>query len=131
MARSFPDEDEQMSLIDKTVPYEILIRFDEEGIPKGAHVQYRRIVVLDDERLKDEPLPAQPLDLAGLDASELIGDVAAAALARVTELERDKEALLEDIEAEQANNADLQAQLDAALAAAAASEDDSPVAGQG
>jgi small ligand-binding sensory domain FIST len=78
-----------MSLIDNTVPYEILVRFDEEGIPKGAQVQYRRIVVLDGERLKDEPLAAQPLDLAGLDVSDLIGSVAAAALARVTELERE------------------------------------------
>lgn len=112
-----------MSLIDKTVPYEILIRFDEEGAPKGAHVQYRRIVILDDERLKDEPLPAQPLDLAGLDASDLIGELAASALARVTELERDNAALREQLEAEQAGNADLQAQLDAALTAASAPAD--------
>lgn len=72
---------------DKKVPYEILIRFGEDGKPKGAHVQYRRIVTLDGEILKDEPLPAEPLGLADFPTSDVMNETTAAALARVTELE--------------------------------------------
>ncbi|OWJ67455.1 hypothetical protein [Inquilinus limosus] len=83
-----------MALSDTTVPYEILIRFDEAGTPKGAHVQWRRIVMLDGEILKDDVLPAAPLSLDGLAVSEIMSDATAAALRRVTDLETENADLL-------------------------------------
>lgn len=56
-----------MALNDRTIPYEILIRFDAEGAVQGAHLVHRRIVELDGERLKDEIGAAQPVALDGGD----------------------------------------------------------------
>jgi hypothetical protein len=76
-----------MALEDKSVPYEILIRFDPEGRLQGAHKIERRIVALDGEVLKDEPGDAQPLDVGPdgtlwgvLDQAQIV------ALATATEL---------------------------------------------
>lgn len=68
-----------MDLKDETIPYEILIRFGEDGAFKGAHQQRRRVVTLGAERLKDEVLPAEPLDPAGFAA--VMGEAAAKAMA--------------------------------------------------
>lgn len=55
---------------DRTVPYELLIRFGENGEVEGAHFIRRRIVYLDGERMKDETLsPVAMSDLTGEDAA--------------------------------------------------------------
>lgn len=76
-----------MALTDEKIPYEILIRFGKDGKPQGAHVQYRRLVVLDGEILKDEEQPAEPLSIDNFPASSIIGDTATSALARVNDVE--------------------------------------------
>lgn len=87
-----------MAITDSTVPYEILIRFNDDGTPRGAHVQNRRVIVMDGEVLKDDILPAAPLDLAGFPTSTIMTDAARDALARVTTLEGEKAELIEQLE---------------------------------
>lgn len=48
---------------DVTVPYEILLRFDQAGNLQGAHKVDRRIITVDGEVVKDEPGDAIPLSL--------------------------------------------------------------------
>lgn len=72
---------------DQKLPYEILIRFGEDGEPKGAHACWRRRVSLDGELLKDDVLPAVPLGLKDFPASAIMSEVTAAALARIPALE--------------------------------------------
>lgn len=76
-----------MAFTDTTVPYEILIRFGEDAAPRGAHVQWRRIIDIDGERLKDEVLPAEPLALEGFPTSAIMTQATQAALVRINELE--------------------------------------------
>ncbi len=66
-----------MPISDTTTLYEILLRFDDEGALQGAHVQRRRRVVLTatGETLKDEVLPAEPLDLDGAALAEFVAAV--------------------------------------------------------
>lgn len=71
-----------MALIDRTVPYEILIRFDESGAVQGAHLVKRRIVELDGKRLKDETTSAIPLALASATDGELLAEVLGTACAQ-------------------------------------------------
>lgn len=72
-----------MSVEDVKVPYEILVRFDENGAPSGAHVQYRRRVTLDGEVLKEEIQDAQPIDLDGFPTSAIMSDATKIALAKI------------------------------------------------
>ncbi|KQY20796.1 hypothetical protein [Rhizobium sp. Root483D2] len=88
-----------MPLTDQTIPYEILVRFDEEGAPKGAHVQSRRRVILDGEVLKDEILPAAPLQMEGFPTSAIMTTATQAALSQVTALNAQVETLQGDLEA--------------------------------
>ena len=80
-------------LTDVQVPYEILIRFGEDGSFRGAHAQMRRIVTLDGEVLKDEVLPASPLATAGFDTSALMTSAAQSAMDRATALAAEVAAL--------------------------------------
>ncbi len=102
-----------MNLTDVTVPYEILIRFGSDGSLKGAHQQRRRIVQLDGEILKDQELPAEPIDVAGMGA--VLGEASAIAItsAAALLLERDRLAAERD---------DLSAMVAAAAAARDAAE---------
>lgn len=50
-----------MSIIDKTLPYEVVIRFGEDGLVKGGHYQDRRIVEIDGGRVMDQPGAAKAL----------------------------------------------------------------------
>lgn len=88
-----------MALTDERKPYEILIRFGADGAPKGAHVQYRRIVTLDGEILKDEPEAAEPLGLAAFPTGAVMTEATAAALAEVTRLGARVAALEAEMEA--------------------------------
>lgn len=83
-----------MAVTDTRVPYEILIRLSEDGAV-GAHVQYRRIIIIDGEKVKDEVLPAAPLDLSDLPTSGLMNEVTKAAIARAAALESDYAQLAE------------------------------------
>jgi len=76
-----------MSITDELVPYEILIRFGDDGAPRGAHVQYRRVVTYGGEVLKDELQPAAPLGLEDFPTSALLQEVTATALGRIEVLE--------------------------------------------
>lgn len=73
-----------MALKDIKIPYEILIRFGDDGQPKGAHALFRRVVTLDDEVLKDQIQDAVPVDLDGLPTSAIMSDATRDALAKVT-----------------------------------------------
>lgn len=76
-----------MTKSDVKVPYQLLIRYDDLGRPRGAHVEHRRVVTLDGEVLKDEPLPAEPLSLDNFPSSDIIGSVARDAILRAQDLE--------------------------------------------
>lgn len=75
-----------MTLLDVKTPYEVLIRYGIDGLPQGAHSQMVRTVTLDGEILKQDILPAQPLDLAGFSLSGLMTTTTQNALTRVTAL---------------------------------------------
>lgn len=86
-------------IVDRTVPYEVLIRFGEGGEPVGAHVQRRRIVTLDGETLKDEVLPAAPLGLDDFPTSAIMDETTKSALAEIDRLRRDvaaRDALIDE-----------------------------------
>jgi len=68
---------------DQTFPYELLVRYGPDGTPVGAHVQYLRRITLDGEIIKDDVLPAQPIDLDGFPTSEIMEDTCRDALATV------------------------------------------------
>ncbi len=70
-------------ILDQTFPYELLVRYGPGGAPVGAHVQYLRRITLDGEIIKDDVLPAQPIDLAGFPTSAIMGDTCRDALAIV------------------------------------------------
>lgn len=70
-----------MALVDRQTPYEILVRFDEDGNLSGAHVRYLRTVILDGELLKAEPGPALPINLEGFPTSAVMDDVSKQAIA--------------------------------------------------
>jgi hypothetical protein len=76
-------------LIDSTVPYEILIRFDDSGALAGAHKIERRRVSLDGEVLKDEVGPAKPIAVDDADDPGglwgVLGEALTRALARTAE----------------------------------------------
>lgn len=74
-----------MNITDKTVPYEILIRFGDDGTVQGGHYQERRIVELDGERLKDEVSHAKPL---GDSPDEVKALLPGAALTAFSEIDR-------------------------------------------
>ena len=66
---------------DTTVPYEILIRFDDAGNVQGAHYQTRRIIVLDDKtRLPDQISPPMFLSLVDNISENVLQKVLGAAL---------------------------------------------------
>lgn len=48
---------------DTSIPYEILIRFDENGNLRGAHKRMRRMVKIDNEIVKNEPGDAEPISI--------------------------------------------------------------------
>lgn len=81
------------SVEDVKIPYEILIRFDADGLPKGAHAQFIRRVRVDGEMLKEEIGDAVPLDLEGFPTSLLMSDTARDALVEVTRLNAENNAL--------------------------------------
>jgi hypothetical protein len=89
-----------MAVADEKIPYEILIRFGADGVPLGAHVQYRRRVTIDGEVVKDDPMPAEALAMGGdFPTSAVMNDALARALAgiadRAAELAAVKAALAE------------------------------------
>ncbi|MDQ0454726.1 hypothetical protein [Rhizobium paknamense] len=98
-----------MALKDEKTPYEILVRFGDDGQPKGAHVLYRRVVTLDDEVLKDEILAAQPLDLEGFPTSAIMTDATRDALAKVSSQEAQIAALTEQLATANATIQELEA----------------------
>lgn len=89
-----------MSVSDETKPYELLVRYDEDGRPKAAHIQHRRIVRVGDELLKNEPLPPQALALGSPEWDALLGDSLSAALHQVNDCKAEHERLTAELEAE-------------------------------
>ncbi|TSD86029.1 hypothetical protein FFK22_024740 [Mycobacterium sp. KBS0706] len=100
-----------MAITDITVPYEILIRFGEDGAPHGAHVQRRRIVELDGERLKDEVLPAEPLALEGFPTSAIMTGALQEALVRIQQLQDQIEAMAAELDTASALGQQAEAQI--------------------
>jgi hypothetical protein len=77
------------------LPYELLVRWDEAGKLKGAHVQFRTIYRDGDEIISDKIEHAEPIAVAGnkgFPISDVLGDVEAAALASVNQATADAEA---------------------------------------
>lgn len=109
-----------MAFEDKKIPYEILIRFGDDGAPKGAHVQKRRLVTMDGEILKDEILSAEPLALEGFPTSGLMTSATQAALASVNTLNAQIEQMSDTIEAQDAAITEANRQRDEAASAGAA-----------
>lgn len=89
-----------MALEDTKEPYEILIRFNrgEDGETViAAHQQRLRRIVLDGELIKEDVLPAEPLDLTGFPVSDLMTSVQQAAIARTTQLEIENREILAEL----------------------------------
>jgi len=108
-----------MALEDKTVAYEVLIRYNAEGAPQGAHIQRRRIVTLDGELLKDEVLPAEPLTLdANFPVSTVMNEALEGALSQINHMTQEIDSLNFQLQSAQM----LVQQLQASIAASAPSE---------
>lgn len=76
-----------MAVENHRVPYEILIRYDEGGRPKAAHVQYRNIVTADGVVIKNEvEVDVAPVSLEDFASNELMTKSAEDALLEVTRL---------------------------------------------
>lgn len=75
-----------MSIIDKTLPYEVLIRFGEDGLVKGGHYQDRRIVEIDGERVMDQPGAAKALADSPEEVRALLPGAALTAFAEIDRL---------------------------------------------
>ncbi|AVA22468.1 hypothetical protein [Rhizobium sp. NXC24] len=93
---------------DNTIPYELLVRFGPDGAPIGAHVQYLRRITLDGEIIKDDILPAQPIDLAGFPTSAIMTDATRDALANAATQQKQIEELKAQLETANAAIAELQ-----------------------
>lgn len=87
-----------MEIQDKTVPYEILIRFNPDGKPRGAHAQNRRVITLDGEIVKDEILDALPLDIADFPSSSVMSGITKDALSEISRLNLALDAANEEIQ---------------------------------
>jgi hypothetical protein len=75
-----------MATIDKTLPYEVLIRFGEDGFVKGGHYQDRRIVEIDGERVMDQPGAAKALAASPEEVRALLPGAALTAFAEIDRL---------------------------------------------
>lgn len=75
-----------MAIDDRTIPYEILFRFGEDGCLSGAHYQTRRLIDIDGERVKDDIGPAQPVALVagapGVPVADVLGNALVGAVAQ-------------------------------------------------
>lgn len=76
-----------MAVENHRVPYEILIRYDEGGRPKAAHVQYRSIVTVEGKVIKnDVEVDVAPVSLEDFASSELMSKTTEDALLEVNRL---------------------------------------------
>lgn len=119
---------------DRTVPYEILIRFDEQGALSGAHFMERRIVEFDGERLRDVVSDPQAIATAaggphGEALAAVLGVSLTQALARVEALENEAAAMRAAIEAAETKLAELSAARDDAERRLQASMGEIPIIG--
>lgn len=96
---NLPRQDKIMAIEDKKIPYELLVRYGLDGKPAGAHVVYRRRVVMDGEVLKDEVGPAEPIDLDGFPTSDVMKDALRDALAQIAVLTAQGDELAEQVNA--------------------------------
>lgn len=75
-----------MPLTDVTVPYELLFRFGEDGLLRGAHYQTRRIVADGETIFADQLGPAQPVALVagapGVPVADVLGNALVGAVAQ-------------------------------------------------
>lgn len=74
---------------DGKIPYEILIRFGDDGLPKGAHAKFIRRIKIDGEIIKEDIGSAEPLNIEGFQTSALMSDTTRDALAEVSRLSAD------------------------------------------
>lgn len=106
-----------MTVIDNTHPYEILIRFGEDGKPRGAHVQRQRIVIMDGEKLKHDVLAPEPLGLNDFPTSDFMTNATRDALASATRLTAENESLKDQLGATQKTLLNLEKTLNGHIAA--------------
>lgn len=84
-----------MNIVDKTVPYEILIRFGDDGLIKGGHYQDRRIIEIDGERVKDQPSEAKPLGSSPEEVRELLPGAMLSAMLEIDRLNKEIDDLVD------------------------------------
>lgn len=112
-----------MALEETRTLYEILVRFDEFGKPKGAHAQYLDGIARDGVLISAQPGPAIPLALVdtsdALTLKDVLGDAFVGIVAAKDEAEAQVAALEAEGAAKDANIQQLMADLEAARAALA------------
>ncbi|KQY71357.1 hypothetical protein ASD52_06660 [Ensifer sp. Root142] len=82
-----------MAIQDTKTPYEILIRYGNDGSLQGVHALYLRKIILNGEVLKEEAVPAEDVDLEGFETSQIMNETTRSALMRVVALEAEVSAL--------------------------------------
>lgn len=103
--------------------YELLMRWDEAGALKGAHVQRRRRITLDGQVIADQMLDPEPIAAADFAAHEILGEAltdAMTALGQADALIHDQQEAIDAAAAAAQDAAARIAQLEADLAAASA-----------
>jgi hypothetical protein len=74
-------------------PYELLIRWDQQGQLAGAHVQYRYVIQDDGQVVGESVGKAEPLSLGEFPLADLLNEAQQAALAQVQALTAERDAL--------------------------------------
>ncbi len=75
-----------MSVVDRTVPYELLFLFGDDGLLKVGQYIDRRIVEIDGERVSDQPGLAKPIGASPDEVKALLSGAALTALAEIDRL---------------------------------------------
>lgn len=96
-----------MTITDKTYPYEVLVRFNPDGTPRGAHCQRIRVVTLNGETLKEDILDPEEIDTTDFPTSVLMADATRDALAIAQRLQDDNANVLVLLDGLQKENAHL------------------------
>jgi hypothetical protein len=74
-------------------PYELLIRWDQQGQLAGAHVQYRYVIKDSDQIIGESVGQAEPLTIGDFPLTDLLNQVQADALAKIEQLKFEVERL--------------------------------------
>lgn len=100
-----------MAITEQKVLNEVLIRWDDAGVIKGAHCSHLELIVKDGVNIHAKQGTAEPLPLGSTGLSEVLSQVQHDALAQLDIEQTSVSDLTAQLETEQATSANLQSEL--------------------